>query len=154
MATPLQIGRVALVLTAIPALCSGGAGGVRSEVEASVLDSAVITATPVEEATGLLRSGYRLPVVAIPEPPKDIRAKRPPVNHQCPVNLSGIIDSEDDPAAAFAIIKSGEQSLLVHRGQGVRTRAGWFAVSYIGADYIILHHGAERYRCSLDIASD
>lgn len=101
----------------------------------------------------LLRS-YGLSVIDVPElPPPVNRGQDPATRAQglvqgCPVEVRAIVMS-DDGASSFAVIASGDESTVLHSGEGVRVGNSFVAVSEINPDHLNLRRGTATYRCGL-----
>ncbi len=133
---------------ALVALAAGSLSPI--EPAAAVVDTAAVDSGElVPVASASLRPLYRLEVIEVPEPPAHIAA--PPSATQigdCPVEVRAIVSGEGE---AFAVVASGSTSELVRAGDGVRTPAGWVAVTAIEADHVVVRHGEATRRCALGV---
>jgi hypothetical protein len=101
---------------------------------------------PIHRSAPLSRV-YGLGVSDVPAPP-DVSAKLQLINQRCPVEVRAIITG-DSRETTFAVLGWGEQSKLLWAGQGVKTPAGWIAISSIASDHVVLRRGDEAYHCKL-----
>lgn len=118
--------------------------------------SSAVVATPTARrsleplaAPTALQRGYRLPVVAVPSPPPPVASGAPAVASGCPVQVRAIVAGGTQPTDSFAILATAKGSALVHSGEGVHTARGWFTVSSLQADHVILRHDDATFRCFL-----
>ncbi|MBI5509540.1 MAG: hypothetical protein HY903_12380 [Deltaproteobacteria bacterium] len=103
-------------------------------------------------ASAALPARVGLGVVEVPPPPPDVVGRSTPVGPECPVEVRAIITG-DAAAETFAVVAVGEASALLKVGQGVRTAAGWVAISAIDKARVVVRKGDEAFDCYLGAAA-
>ena len=99
-------------------------------------------------APAALPTGYGLRVASVPAPPQDLPISTLGIGPTCPVEVRAIVTGEA-PNDTFVVVAVGEESVLLQKSQGVRTRQGWVAISEIVADHVVLHKGDQVFDCFL-----
>jgi hypothetical protein len=99
-------------------------------------------------APAALASGYGIAVAVVPNPPAELRRELSPSDAACPVEVRAIVIGEE-PEGGFAVLGVEDDSALVTVGEGVRTARGWYAVTRISANQLVLRRGDETFVCAL-----
>jgi hypothetical protein len=103
-------------------------------------------------APSVIPIGYGLSVVSVPAPPADLATSSAGSNAACPVDIRAIVTG-DTPADTFVIVAIGDESALLKKGQGLKSREGWVAISDVAPDRVVLRKGDQAFDCFLGAAA-
>ena len=155
MTSASSILRLALTLVGVATL-PGGVEGPAPRPRGEDVRAGARRALALVGRDGVLASGYRLPLVAIPDPPPGLGADvasaaveaEDGASDGCPLALRAVVEGEA-AGDTFAMMEVGGEARVVHVGQELHVREARYSVARIEASAVWLRRGDSLVRCGL-----